>query len=257
MPKTGSLNFSINKGRKKMKRYFSLFLLAFFLLALVASPGFSQKASDILEKMIEAQGGRKVLESIKDITLSGTFEWEKMSGPFTQYQKAPNKFRQEAEVMGMKKTDAFDGEIGWSIEAGQLRELAGKDAEDAKSGAFGYAAILYPEKYGISYVLKGKEKIEGHDYFVLEQTIPGGTPITHFIDAQTYLVYKTESPGITDREGVMRKTVTLMLDYRKADGVMIAHSLTIGPEGWETVTIKFTKVSFNTGLEDSLFKMKK
>jgi len=56
-----------------MKRYFSLCLLALFLLGLVTSPGLSQKASDILEKMIEAQGGRKVLEGIKDTTMSGTF----------------------------------------------------------------------------------------------------------------------------------------------------------------------------------------
>jgi hypothetical protein len=239
-----------------MKRFISLGFLVFSFLAVMTSPGFGQRVADILEKMIEAQGGRKVLEGIKDRTLSGSVEWEKMSGAFTEYKKEPNKIRQEIEIMGIRKTDAFDGEIGWTIEAGKLSEDTGKNAADKKSDAQGYAAILHPEKYGIAYVLKGKEKIEGSDYLVLEQTIPGGTPITYFVDAKTYLVYKTESPGLSDRDGVMRKEVTLMSDYKKVDGVMIPHSLIIGPEGWETVKITITKVSFNTGLEDSIFKMK-
>jgi outer membrane lipoprotein-sorting protein len=239
-----------------MKRVLSLCLSAFFLFNLMTSPGLSQKAADILEKIIEAQGGRKVLESIKDMTLIGSVEWERMSGRFTEYRKAPNKFRQDVEIMGMKKTDAFDGEIAWTIEADKTFTRTGRAAEEYKSNAQSYPALLHPGKYGISYVLKGQEKVEGNDYFVLEQTIPGGTPITHFVDSKTYLVYKTESPGFTDREGVQRKEVTFMSDYKKVDGVMIAHTLISGPEGWETVKITVTKVTFNTGLDDSLFKMK-
>jgi hypothetical protein len=147
----------------------------------MSSPGFGQKATDILDKMIEAQGGRKVLEGIKDTTLLGSIEWVEagggsVSGTFTRYQKEPNKIRQEMEIMGMARTDAFDGEIAWTNEAGKLSEDTEKDAAEKKSWAQGYAALLHPEKYGIAYVLKGKEKIEGNDYFILEQTIPGGTP---------------------------------------------------------------------------------
>jgi outer membrane lipoprotein-sorting protein len=235
-----------------MKRFFLLFLLILF-----AAPGFGQKAADIVEKMIEAQGGRKVLESIKDMTLIGSVEWERMSGRFTEYRKPPNRVRQDVEIMGMKKTDAYDGEIAWTIEAEETSTRTGRAAEEYKSNAQGYAALLHPEKYGIAFVLKGQEKIEGNDYFVLEQTIPGGVSITHFVDAKTHLVYKTEIPGFMDREGVQRKGVTVMSDYKKVDGVMIAHSLISGPEGWETVKFTITKVTFNTGLEDSLFQMKK
>jgi hypothetical protein len=47
---------------------------------------------------------------------------------------------------GDEKTDAFDGEIVWSIEADKAFIRTGKDAEDGKSNAQGYAAILHPEK---------------------------------------------------------------------------------------------------------------
>jgi hypothetical protein len=149
----------------------------------MSSLGFGQKATDILHKMIEAQGGRKALESIKDITLLGSIEWIEagegsVSGTFTQYQKEPNKIRRNIEIMGMVRTDAFDGDIGWTNEAGTLSQDTGNDAAEKKSWAQGYAALLHPEEYGIAYVLKGKEKIEGNDYFILEQSIPGGTPTT-------------------------------------------------------------------------------
>jgi outer membrane lipoprotein-sorting protein len=236
-----------------MKRSLCFCLSGVLILTLMSSPGFGQKAADILDKMIEAQGGRKVLEGIKDATLLGTVEWVEagggsMNGTFTQYQKEPNKARRDLEIMGMVRTDAFDGEMAWTNEAGKISEDSGKDAADKKSEAQGYAALLYPEKYGIAYVLKGQEKIEGNDYFVLEKTVPGGTPITQFVDAKTYLIYKIQIP----------EQATFLSDYRKIDGVMIPHAFTFsGGEGGDSITLHVTKVSFNTNLDDSLFQMKK
>jgi outer membrane lipoprotein-sorting protein len=240
-----------------MKRFFSLCFLGLFLLSLMASPGFSQKAADILEKMIEAQGGRKVLENIKDTTLSGSAEAMGVSMTVTMYTKEPNKMRRDIGAAGMSITEAFDGEIAWQIGMSSQKpsEETGKMAADAKTDAQGYAAILHPEKYGITYVLKGKEKIEGKDYFVLEQTVPGGTPKTQYVDTETYLIYKTVTTSI-NAKGVAEKEETFMSDYKKVDGVMIAHSLT-NHRGGESMKLTFTKVSFNMGLEDSLFKMKK
>jgi len=236
-----------------MKKALSSCLSGIFILILMSPPGFGQNASGILDKMIEAQGGRKVLEGIKDTTLLGTIEWVEagggsMNGTFTQYQKEPNRARRDIEIMGMVRTDAFDGKIAWTNEAGTLSVDSEKDAAEKKSGAQGYAALLYPEKYGIAYVLKGQEKIEGNDYFVLEQTVPGGVPITQFVDAKTYLIYKIQIP----------EQATFMSDYRKVDGVMIPHALTFrGGEGGDYMILRVTGVSFNKDLEDALFQMKK
>ncbi len=236
-----------------MKRSLFSCLSGVLVLTLMSSPGSGQKAADILDKMIEAQGGRKVLEGIKDTTLLGSIEWVEagggsVTGTFTQYRKEPNKIRRNIEIMGMVRTDAFDGEIAWTNEAGSLSADSEKDAAAKKSGAQGYAALLHPEKYGIAYVLKGQEKIEGNDYFVLEQNVPGGIPTTQFVDAKTNLIYKIQTP----------EQVTFMSDYKKVDGVMIPHSLTFrGGEGGDYMIFRVTKVSFNTDLEDSLFQTKK
>ena len=125
-----------------MKKILSFCLLSFFLLSLLTSPGYSQKASDILDKMIDAQGGKKVLGSIKDTTISGSLEMIAVgaSGSVTIYHKEPNKVRMDMEMMGMVITVAFDGETAWMInpQTGSTEEMSGKDAEDMKRDVYDF-----------------------------------------------------------------------------------------------------------------------
>ena len=47
---------------------------------------------------------------------------------------------------------------------------------------------------------------------------------------------------------------TVMSDYKKVEGVMTAHFLTILRDGVEFATMTVTDMDFNSGLEDSFFK---
>lgn len=244
-----------------MKKSFSICLLGFFLLSLVVSLGLGQKAADILEKMIEAQGGRKLLEKIKDSTFSGTMEMIKMGieGSMTIYHKEPNKLRQDIKFMGKVVTTAFDGETAWTInpDSGNVEELPEKATEQTKRETldFGNAALLYPEKYGITYTYKEKENIEGKDYFVLDRTFPDGHRATLYVDSKTYLIFKTLTTSEYPMTGMEVEAEILVSDYKKVDGIMIAHSITIFYDGEEFGKMTVAEVSFNSGLEDSLFKM--
>jgi outer membrane lipoprotein-sorting protein len=241
-----------------MKRIFSVYLLSFFLLSLMVSAGLSQDASDILEKMIEAQGGKKVIENIKDMTSSGTLEMTQMgmSGSMTMYRKEPDKVRMDIEVMGMVITQAFDGETAWWVnpQTGSPEEMSEQQSESMKRMSFGIDALLYPEKYGITYSYKGKEKIDEKEYFVLEQTFPDGFKATIYIDPKTYLSYKSKST-IVNQMGVEVEQETFETDYKNVNGMMIAHSITIFQGGEEYMKINVTEMTFNSGLEDSFFKM--
>ncbi len=241
-----------------MKKIFSACLLSLFLLSLMTSPGLSQETSDILKKMVEAQGGKKVLEKIKDMTLSGTLEMTQMgmSGSMTMYKKEPNKVRMDIEVMGMIITQAFDGETAWAVnpQTGSREEVPERQAEDMKRMALGIDAFLYPEKYGISFAYKGKEKIEEKDYLVLEQTFSDGHKMTLYVDPKTYLTYKTKSSTV-NQMGVEVEQETFESDFKKVNGMIIAHSIIIFQDGEEFMKLTITDVTVNSGLEDSLFKM--
>lgn len=241
-----------------MKKISSACILSLFLLSLTTSPGLSQEASDILKKIVEAQGGKKVLEKIEDMTTSGTLEMIQMgmSGSVTMYKKEPNKMRMDIEVMGMIITQAFDGETAWMVnpQTGSKEEMPEKQAEDMKRMALGVDAFLYPEKYGISFVYKGKEKIEEKEYLILEQTFADGHKATLYIDPKTYLTYKTKATTMNPM-GVEVETETFESDYKKVNGMTIAYSIVVFQDGEEFMKLTLTDITFNSGLEDSLFKM--
>ncbi len=240
-----------------MRRTVVLCVVGFMLFGILASPGMSQSAKDILNKMIEAQGGRAALEKIKDTTIIGTVEivMMGMSGTASIYFKEPDKVRMDIEIMGMVITQAYDGENGWGVnpQTGAVEDMTEEQTKDMKRMAMGNASLLNPEKYGITYTYKGKEAIEGTDYLILEQKFDDGYTVTNYIDPSTYLVYKTSAiaPNLA---GVEEEQDAFMSDYRKVDGVMMAHSMRIVQGGEEAMTMTFTEVRFNTGLEDSFFK---
>ncbi len=241
-----------------MKKHCSLFLLSFSLVALMTSPGSGQSAEEIIKKIIEVQGGKKVFESIKDMTLSGTLEMvqQGLSGSININKKEPDKMRRDIEIMGIIITQAYDGETAWGInmQTGNTEEMEGQQAADMKRQSLPIISTLYPEKYGFSFDYQGKEKIEDKDYFVIESTYPDGFKATLYVDTETYLTYKARVKTIGPM-GYEVESEQFTSDYKKVDGMTIAHSMVTFVEGEEFTKITFTSVKFNTGLEDSFFKM--
>lgn len=240
-----------------MKKIFSLCLLSVFIFGVTASPGVGQKAMDVLEKMIDAEGGRKVLGSIKDTTMTGTLEiaMAGMSGSLTMSLKEPNMMRMDMEMMGMVFTQAYDGEVAWGTnpQTGANEEMPSEQADGFKRQAYGNDILLNPDKHGITYTLKESENIEGKDYYVLVQTFPDGFQMTMYIDSKTYLPYKAVST--INQMGVESEAESFLSDWRKVEGTMIPFMLKVLYDGEEAVTMTFTEVKYNSGIEDSFFKM--
>lgn len=213
--------------------------------------------ADILAKSIEAQGGRATMSQIKDTTTSGTMELIQMgmSAALTIYQKEPNKMRMDIDIMGMIITTAYDGEKGWMInpQTGVAEAMNEKQSRSQQIQAMGYDAALNPEKYGITYVLKGKENVGDKECYVLEQTFKDGTRATVYINSSTFLTEKTWTTS--EETGTEVVVETVMSDYKNVEGLMIPHSLTIFQGGAEFGRITVGKVTFNTGLEDAFFQM--
>jgi outer membrane lipoprotein-sorting protein len=208
--------------------------------------------------MIKAQGGIEVLKKINDTTLIGAYEMAGMSlsGTMIIYHKEPNKIRWEAEVRGRTMIQAFDGETAWTThpQTGGAQEMSGKPAENFKRGALGRDTILNPKKLGITYTFQGKEKIDDKDYLVLEQAFSDGYQTALYVNPKTYLVYQTKRMGMNEM-GLDVEEVTHVSDYKKVDGVMVAHSMIVYQGGKEFMRMTIEEVIFDSGLEDSLFSI--
>ena len=180
----------------------ALILAAVLAASLAAPPLFAQKtapagnkeALSVLDRMIAAMGGRKVLESIKDVTISGTAELILfgVTAPVTVYQKQPDKVRVDVTVgeANMTIIQAFDGRKGWFTDpqsGGAVEEMPDHLAREFGRQAGENQALLFPQKHRVTYVLKPKAVVEGKDHVVLEQTLADGTKTTYFLDPETHL----------------------------------------------------------------------
>jgi len=226
-----------------------------------------QTAKDILDKMIDAQGGRAALAAVKDTTTAGTLQMTMMgmtmSGTITLHQKEPNKMRLDMEfaVEGftMAMTQACDGDRAWTTDpqTGSVQTLTGKQLEDMKKQALGADATLNPDKYGISFALKPKEKIAGKDYLVLEQIYKDGQKVTIYVDPATNLIFKTRGPGTDPQTGAEIESETFLSDYKKVGGILMPHAMSIHQNGAEFLRMAFTKITINGNLDDALFVLGK
>lgn len=233
--------------------------LALLMLAVFSLQGLAQTEKDILENMIKALGGRETLAGIKDTRMSGTMEIIQygMNAPFTMYQKEPDKFRMEMEVMGMSMIQVYDGQKAMMTnpQTGGVIEMSPDQSEQMRRQALGNEATLHPEKFGITYTYKGKEEVDGKTCHVLEQKFSNGDTATMYIDAATFLPYKSKSKGLSPTGGEI-ESEQVMSDYRKVDGTMAAFSITIFQGGVEYIRMTISEIVYNTGLDDSLFVLK-
>ncbi len=241
-----------------MKKISSFSLLYVLIVSLLVSPAYSQDANTIIDKIIDAQGGRKLLASINDSTAVATMELPQMgmSGLGTMYNKEPNMVRLDLDILGIVFVQACDGETDWgnNPSTGVTEEMPENMAKVFRNSAFGNSAFLTPEKYGISYESKGKETLDGKEYLLLERTYPDEYTITYYIDPESYLIYKFSQKSFNEMQMEIVEE-TIFSDYKKIKGIMTAHSLKILRDGGEFAILTITEVKFNTGLEDSLFKI--
>jgi outer membrane lipoprotein-sorting protein len=226
------------------------------LFGILLIPMNGQTVDEILKEMIQAQGGKAAIEKIKDMTITGTIEvpQQGISVSFTQYKKEPDKRRIEMNVMGTVQVQGFDGKKAWELNprTGKAIEIPGEDAIDIKRGSLALGWILDPEKFGISLVFKGRERIDEKYYLVLEQTFADKGKVFLYVDPETYLTFLIKSKML-DEMMVEVETETFLSDYKSVKGYVMAHKMVSYLRGKEYMRIIYKKVKLNTRLRDSLF----
>ena len=162
----------------------------------------------------------------------------------------------DATVRGTVVTQAYDGQTGWMTNpiTGLTEIMPEPMTEDFARSALGNDALLNPEKYGISYTSGGKETIDGKIYHILIQNFPSGFKVHLFIDAETFLMFKTENSSLNE-VGEEIQIITLFSDYKNVNGIMLAHTFITYQDGKEFMKMVITEVQMNTGLDEALFKM--
>jgi hypothetical protein len=207
----------------------------------------------ILDKYVQAIGGRQAVEKITSRVVKGTFEVSAMGlkGEIEVYAKAPNKTLRIQNISGVGEIrEGYDGKIGWSQNPMMgLREKSGAELAATVRSSDIHATIktrqLYPKLE-----FKGKEKVGNRETYAILATPAEGAPVKMYFDTQTGLIARIDR-DVETPEGRFHVETTAD-DYREVDGVMIAFAMR-EESSMSSAVIKLTEVKHNVAIDDAKF----
>lgn len=209
----------------------------------------------ILEKYVEAIGGRAAISKIHSRVIRGIIQSPKrgLTGTLESYTKAPNKtlniftFPNKVVVIG-----GFDGQIAW-----QQNPLTGATGVNVStSTSFKRDSEFYKDmklrKLFSKMEFKGRAKVGERDANVIEVTPSGQRPEVMYFDAETGLLLRLDMI----RDGLFARDIpgTFYLeDYGTVDGVKIPFTIHQHfPD--EYIVYRLSEVKHNVEIQDMMFK---
>jgi hypothetical protein len=223
----------------------------------------SPTVEQIIERYIQALGGAQALSSVQTVEAKGSFQMPEsgMSGTVIGYFKAPNQF-----AMVLKSNDGggvirlFDGQRGWertlSPEAGtQTRELRAMELQQLKLSSNILAVLKFRDLYP-RLTLKGTQKLEDKDAYVIEAVSILGRPETLYFDVQTGFLSRKDFAEFSSRGE--RRAETYLEDYKAipgANGAKTAFtSTTFYPDDPDSnYVVEFKEFKANAPINEQIF----
>ena len=221
----------------------------------------SESVDQIIDRHVEARGGREKVATVKSVRMSGPLELG--AGGTAQLvteQRRPNRFRQDFIFNGQPNVRAFDGQIGWyHIPFMGIPKPTLMPADELKS-IIEEADIDGPlvdyQKKGHTVELLGREPIDGRDCYHLKVTLKNGDVRHHFIDAETMQLARVEGKQV--EQGQEISYVQKFSDFRDVNGVMypfVSEVEQSSPAGAQKFVYHIEKIETNVPMDDAHFAM--
>ena len=239
-----------NKYMKTLRKQ-SLFVLT--ALAIVTTCR-AQTAEEIVNKSIDAVGGKDAIAAVKTIVYNQTLEVMGTEVSSVTTIVAGKGFKSETDFQGTKYIQCISDHGGWGVNpmAGQPTPTALPDDQVKQSA--GRLNIVPLQGWSVN---GGKLELQGKDTadYKIHLTNTTGTDVVYYINLKTYLLDKSDVNVNANGQTV---SVTFHFgDYRKTDpGLLVPYSMVIDqPQMSLTFTTK--SVDVNKPIDPAFFDMPK
>jgi len=213
------------------------------------------KAETILDKYVEATGGKAAYQKHHSEISKGTLELSArgIKGAVTSYRAEPDKTLTEVDLAGLGKSrEGSDGKVFWS-----LSSMAGPHVKDGPEKAQATFSAKFNAELNWRDVFKeakttGTDTVDGKECYKVQLTPPEGPPITQCYDKQSSLMVKMT---MTAQTAMGDQTVdSFASDYRKEGEVLVPHKIKQSVAGQEMV-IHIDSVTFNAEIPADKFAL--
>ncbi len=214
----------------------------------------AQHITSVINKVIDAYGGKEVVEGIHSLHAKGEIQafMRQYHGTYELYFKRDRKLRVETKYEHLSELRILNGDKGYRSDDGlPLEEVFGPR----------YFSMLYQYKhldilhdllrgsYKISSA--GKSSVNGNNVEVFRLLDKEGTVMDVFIDVNNFLIVKITG-YFSDDDKKMDLSVEFS-DFRKVGGSLFPFSITNYAAGMKIAQTVIDKYYINPDIEDSLF----
>lgn len=221
------------------------------LLAQETEPQTNISAKEIIDKYIEAIGGKDAIAEVEDRSTIMRGDIMGQNVTIIAKQKWPNKLKQEIKAGDMNQLTIFNGEKGFVKAAGQTFDVTGKEL-DALKFESNMDLLFDPEAFGITLSYEGEEIVDSISAHKIKMILPSGLRWFQYYDKQSGLKIR-ENKEMQTQMGLI-ETTTYYSDYKSVEGKLYPFKIKqfMGPQSFE---MNVSSIKLNTGLDDSIFEI--
>jgi hypothetical protein len=208
-------------------------------------------ADIVINKYIEAIGGKEKLESIRTIYMEGTLNIRGQKAISKTWIINNKESRNESTINGFTNWSIVRNDSAWSYNPRRGQKFPEPWPADriktSQSGLDIQGTLVDYKKKGYTIEYKGIDQIEGSDVFKIEEKLNESVTKTFYIDLDSYLIIRVRTKSTTKNR--VNYSNTDYSNYQKTkDGYMFPMQM---------AELKYTIVTVNPDINEALFIPKK
>jgi Predicted Zn-dependent peptidases len=203
-------------------------------------------AKAVLEKYIDAIGGKTKLDGVQSYSMVAEAEMQGMKLELEMKKTTKDQFMQDVKVMGNSMSkQVLDGDSGYMMIQGQRKDLSPEEIEKIKEESSAFPELNYLAAGNVS--LEGIEPVGDSKAYKLKIS----NDKTAYYDVETGL--KVQEINTQEVQGQQMSSTLGYGDYQEVSGILFPFKITqsMGPQNFEFM-VKEIKV--NEGVDASDFK---
>ncbi len=203
-------------------------------------------AEKVVEKYIEAIGGKDKLESVDSYSMTAEAETQGMKLNLELKKTSKDQFMQDITMMGNSLSkQVMDGDKGYIVAQGQRKDFSEEEITKYKEESAPFPELNYLAAGGIS--LEGTDMVGDKKAYKVKIT----DNKTAFYDVETGL--KLQEVNVLEMQGQTIQQTLILSDYKEVSGILFPYKLTqsMGPQNIEFIV---SEIKVNEGVTPADFE---